>query len=67
MQPTHNARVVGPGIADVAGSFVTRAAGELLLDGLVKAAHHRRGLVGWVERAGVVREADTVVIWEEQP
>ncbi|MBK7859560.1 MAG: MOSC domain-containing protein [Archangiaceae bacterium] len=30
----------------------------------VKAAMHRRGLVGWVERAGVVRVGDVAKIWE---
>jgi hypothetical protein len=27
-----------------------------------KAAHHLRGIVGWVERAGVIREGDMVRI-----
>jgi hypothetical protein len=28
----------------------------------VKAAHHRRGLVGWVERAGLIRPGDRVKV-----
>jgi hypothetical protein len=37
--------------------------------GYVKAAMHRRGLVGWVEREGVVRRGDEVKvrIWRQGP
>ncbi len=29
----------------------------------VKAATHKRGVVGWVEREGVVKTSDTIVLW----
>ncbi len=31
--------------------------------GFVKAAKHKRGLVGWVEREGVVKTGDAIVLW----
>lgn len=38
---------------------------QLHQPGFVKAAVHKRGLVGWVERAGVVRVGDGINIWED--
>jgi hypothetical protein len=35
---------------------------EGLSSRFVKAAHHHRGLVGWVERAGLIRPADKVKV-----
>ncbi|MGH6908495.1 MAG: MOSC domain-containing protein, partial [Aestuariivirga sp.] len=34
--------------------------------GFVKAAMHKRGVVGWVEREGVVKGGDQIVIWIPQ-
>jgi len=34
--------------------------------GFVKAAMHKRGVVGWVEREGGVKAGDTIVIWIPQ-
>jgi len=31
--------------------------------GFVRAAKHKRGLVGWVEREGVVKTGDAIVLW----
>lgn len=31
--------------------------------GFVKAAKHKRGVVGWVEAEGVIRAGDTIIIW----
>jgi MOSC domain-containing protein YiiM len=31
--------------------------------GFVKAAKHKRGLVGWVEREGEVKTGDAIVLW----
>jgi len=42
----------------------SKPARELGQPHFVKAAHRRRGLVGWVERAGMVRVGDVVAIWE---
>jgi MOSC domain-containing protein YiiM len=44
-----------------------KPARELQQPHFVKAALGRRGLVGWVERAGVVRVGDLVTIWEHIP
>ena len=34
-----------------------------LLSGFVKAAKHRRGIVGWVEAEGKVKQGDTITVW----
>lgn len=34
-----------------------------LTTGFVKAARHKRGLVGWVEAEGVIRRGDAITIW----
>jgi hypothetical protein len=31
--------------------------------GFVKAARHKRGLVGWIEREGVVKMGDDIAVW----
>jgi MOSC domain-containing protein YiiM len=43
----------------------TKAGREVGMADFVKAAMGRRGLVGWVERTGVVRVGDEVAIWTE--
>jgi MOSC domain-containing protein YiiM len=34
--------------------------------GFVKAAMHKRGVVGWVEREGMVTTGDTIIVWIPQ-
>jgi MOSC domain-containing protein YiiM len=43
----------------------TKAGREVGMGDFVKAAQGRRGLVGWVERAGIIRVGDDVAIWTE--
>jgi MOSC domain-containing protein YiiM len=31
--------------------------------GFVKAAMHKRGVVGWVEAEGIVRAGDSITVW----
>lgn len=33
------------------------------VEGFVKAAKHKRGLVGWIEAEGVIRRDDAITIW----
>lgn len=44
------------------GEVVSRHHPGLSLE-FVKAATNKRGLVGWIEREGVVREGDAIAIW----
>ena len=52
-------------VVDSENDPCVKPARELQLPGFVKAAMHKRGLVGWVERAGLVRVGDAVNIWED--
>lgn len=52
-------------VVDSENAPCSKPARELGAPGFVKAALHLRGLVGWVERAGLVRVGDVVTIWEE--
>lgn len=52
-------------VVDSENDPCVKPARELQLPGFVKAAMHRRGLVGWVERAGLVRVGDEITIWED--
>ena len=63
-----SSRLVFPSGATVAvdteNAPCSKPARELGQPHFVKAARHLRGLVGWVERVGVVRVGDAVAIWE---
>lgn len=52
-------------VVDSENSPCSKPARELQLPGFVKAALHKRGLVGWVERAGLVRVGDEINLWED--
>ena len=51
-------------VVDSENAPCSKPARELEAPTFVKAALGRRGLVGWVEREGVVRVGDAVAIWE---
>jgi MOSC domain-containing protein YiiM len=51
-------------VVDSENDPCSKPARALQLPDFVKAAMHKRGLVGWVERAGVVRANDPVAIWQ---
>jgi MOSC domain-containing protein YiiM len=51
-------------VIDSENAPCSKPARELNAPDFVKAALHRRGLVGWVERAGVVRVDELITVWE---
>jgi MOSC domain-containing protein YiiM len=54
-------------VVDSENAPCSKPARELEAPTFVQAALGRRGLVGWVERGGVVRIGDAVAIWEQLP
>ncbi len=54
-------------VIDSENAPCSKPARELQQPGFVKAAMHRRGLVGWVERAGLARVGDEVAVWTVSP
>lgn len=51
-------------VVDGENAPCSKPARALGLPGFVKAAMHKRGLVGWVERAGLIRVGDGVAVWQ---
>ena len=52
-------------VVDAENAPCSKPARELQQPHFVKAATHKRGLVGWVERAGLVHAGDAMTLWED--